>query len=102
MLGLLNVSGNFKVWKPTCTVTEIQEETKINETLKVYPNPFSSSISVDVNGAFEYVLLSSSGELLLSGAGENNIEVGNDLAQGIYFLKIKQAESSKVVKICKN
>lgn len=102
MLGLLNVSGNFKVWKPACTVTEIAEETKTSETFKVYPNPFSNTISVDVNGEFEYSVLSSSGELLSSGSSENKIELGNDLAQGIYFLKIKQAGSSKVVKICKN
>jgi len=102
MLGLLNVSGNFKIWKPTCTVTEITEEIKSNEIFKVYPNPFTSNVSVDVNGVFEYALLSSSGELLSSGTSENKIELGNDLAQGIYFLKIKQTGSSKVVKICKN
>ena len=102
MLGLLNVSGNFKVWKPTCTVTDIQEEVKSDETFKVYPNPFTSNVSVDVNGAFEYALLSSSGELLSSGTSESKIEVGSDLAQGVYFLKIKQSGSSRVVKICKN
>lgn len=102
MLGLLNVSGNFKIWKPACTVTDIQEEVKSNETFKVYPNPFTSNVSVDVNGAFEYALLSSSGELLSSGTSESKIEVGSDLAQGVYFLKIKQSGSSRVVKICKN
>lgn len=67
-----------------------------------HPNPFTNDVTVNVIGEFEYLLQSASGEIIYSGVGKNQIILGNDLSQGIYILKIKQSETSKVVKICKN
>lgn len=67
-----------------------------------YPNPFTNNLTVNAVGEFEYVLQSMSGETLYTGTSQNEIQLGKDLSQGIYFLKIKQSGVSKVVKVCKN
>lgn len=88
----------------TSIVTEIEDESAgLNSSEVVcYPNPFTNGFTVDAKGNFDYALLNASGEVVYSGNGEDQIQLGEGLSGGIYFLKIKQAATSKVVKICKN
>ncbi|MBC7389079.1 MAG: polysaccharide deacetylase family protein [Opitutaceae bacterium] len=103
MLGLLNVSGNFKAWKPACTVTAIEEaKAETENTFNVYPNPFTKEVTVSITGSFGYILQNTAGEIIHSGTSNGQITLGDDLPQGIYFLKISQSETSKVIKVCKN
>lgn len=84
-------------------ITMIEDEssaTNISEVL-CYPNPFANDFTVNVKGDFDYALLNASGEMIHSGNGKDQMQLGVDLSGGIYFLKIKQSASSKVVKICK-
>ena len=85
-------------------ITSIDDENIGANLSKVtcYPNPFTDEMIVNISGDFEYILQSMSGETLLYGVGQNEIQLGNGLLKGIYFLKIKQAGVNKVVKICKN
>ena len=103
ILGLLNTSGNFKAWKPACTVTAIEEtKAETENTWNVYPNPFTKEVTVSVIGSFGYILQNTAGEIIHSGISNGQITLGDDLPQGIYFLKISQSEISKVIKVCKN
>ena len=84
-------------------ITSLEESEGLsNSEITCYPNPFTNNLSINAVGEFEYILQSMSGETLYSGTGQNEIQLGNGLSQGIYFLKIKQAGVGKVVKICKN
>jgi oligosaccharide reducing-end xylanase len=79
-------------------ITDITDFEKSNEVV-AFPNPFTTEISVRALGEFEYVLQNVSGEVLESGKGLDQIQLGNNLANGLYFLNIKYASSTKVVKI---
>lgn len=100
--GVINWTTPTIPYKPVATGTEEENVSTNASELTCYPNPFTNNLTVNAVGQFDYVLQSMSGETLYSGTGENEIQLGNDLSQGIYFLKIKQAGVSKVVKICKN
>jgi hypothetical protein len=85
-------------------ITEIEDESSSLDISAVvcYPNPFTNGFTVNAKGDFDYVLLNASGEMIYSGNAKDQIQLGEGLSGGIYFLKIKQADSSKVVKVCKN
>lgn len=85
-------------------ITEIEDESANTNNSEVvcYPNPFTNDLTVNVKGDFDYALLNASGETIYSGNGKNQIQLGEGLTGGLYFLKIKQVETSKVVKVYKN
>jgi hypothetical protein len=83
-------------------ITSNQYDNSDFSNIDYFPNPFTNALTVNVLGDFEYTIQSMSGETLCFGLGRNEIQLGSELTQGIYFLKIKQVGNNKVVKICKN
>lgn len=68
-----------------CIVSEISDKklTGVN----IYPNPFSGTITVQIDGRFEYRIYNSSGIVVLNGAAENSCNIGAGLPNGIYILQ---------------
>lgn len=76
-----------------------------NNTIRIYPNPASEYIVIDINegSPFEYEIFNSNGILVLKGISQNTIRVDiKDLNSGLYFCNVKsqnKLHKSKFIKI---
>ncbi len=71
--------------------------------LKIYPNPTSGNLSLNIYTECEVQLMNTSGELLLSKSyfpGTYNLNLSN-LPAGIYFLEVRNTEGLNILKILK-
>lgn len=76
-------------------------ETSTNEIL-IFPNPASNIITIQVNGNFEYKLLSLSGETILVGQATDqaNVEI-RDIATGQYIIEIDYQNKKEIIQLVK-
>ncbi|MCB0495574.1 MAG: fibronectin type III domain-containing protein [Cyclobacteriaceae bacterium] len=88
-------------------ITSISPEEALNEGISVYPNPFSTTLKVELTDVKEnstsLELLDSTGKRLkqVAWSPEIRFETSN-LAGGIYYLKVIYADSLKIVRLYKN
>ncbi|MFN8436043.1 MAG: glycosyl hydrolase family 8 [Cytophagales bacterium] len=95
LLGLLNTSGNFKVWKPTCNVTDIQNTNLDQMSFEVYPNPAQNKIHIKgIVGEFLYTIKNKLGQTISEGSSSGEIEVEH-LQNGWYVLEVTEILNSK-------
>ena len=88
-------------------VKEIENQKLENRNLKtaIYPNPFTSLVSVKCSGISEkqeigLQIYDTSGRLVKSlPLTTNHLSLGADLIPGIYFLKLNDKPAGKVVKV---
>lgn len=84
---------------PDTTPTDVDE--KLLESLKIYPNPFTTYVRVETFEQLEYEIYDIYGKLLRHGKTGKDIEVSN-LVPAPYFLKVKQeGDLIKVTKLLK-
>lgn len=79
-----------------CSTTLSVDENNFGHTIKIYPNPFEKSFTVDgVDGVSDLTIYNSLGQLVYrSELFKGAVQI--DLMPGIYFLKIKHVESNKL------
>lgn len=81
------------------TISSINDLSNHN-SITVYPNPFTSSITTSYNKAFEYQLTDYSGRVVQQGKTEKNIST-DKLAAGNYLLLMKNEELYSMKRIVK-
>jgi peptidoglycan/xylan/chitin deacetylase (PgdA/CDA1 family) len=69
--------------------------------VKVYPNPFTNTLTVNASGNFSYAVYSLQGQLIEKGNGNQQLQIGERLEQGIYLLNIVSDKGQRTVKISK-
>lgn len=78
------------------------------ETISVYPNPFTSNFEIEIPESHEYTtvnLYDVTGRILISKniANENRLQIeGSSLVNGFYFIEVKGEHKSLTRKIIKN
>jgi hypothetical protein len=77
-----------------------------NLVISIYPNPTQDVVKIAVNleGEFDYYVSSSNGSKLFTGsitADKNEVSLAN-LADGIYYITIKNNSQSRIFKVIKN
>lgn len=71
-----------------------------NMNVVVYPNPASGVLNVVTTADnYEYQLINSIGQVVLSGSGEGNVELNVSDFSGVYFLKVIANGSSEIKKV---
>jgi hypothetical protein len=83
------------------SVTTLIEKTELSSNLKVYPNPVENILHVETDKTgMDYQLLNINGQTVSNGKLENmNQEINfSDLPAGIYFLKINNEKTHKIIK----
>jgi len=71
--------------------------------MKLNPNPFNQSMSLLLEGEFNYSVFSLQGKLVENGKGVNSVLIGNKLNSGFYLLKVKTTDNKEgYCKIIKN
>lgn len=69
----------------------------------VYPNPTTAEINIQMQGSYLYEVYTLSGELVISGAGNDQEQVDvSDLSEGVYMLTITQGALKTQIRIAKN
>ncbi len=66
-----------------------------------YPNPFSSTIQINMKDEFEYKVYNSNGQLIEKGKAFKHCELGSKYQSGIYFIQCIQDGQQKNTKIIK-
>ena len=88
----------FGVAKLTATITGLEDEFT-NSGLKVYPNPFSNSITVEGLNQMEYNITDMTGNIVTFGVSSGKIST--PFVAGMYYLIIKKPSGIKPIKIVK-
>jgi len=86
--------------KGSCVITGI-EETEESQNCSVYPNPFTSNITIVANGAFTFSVLDVTGKVLEKGEANNEAKVCENLSSGLYMIQINQNQLSKTFSVIK-
>lgn len=97
----LQVTSAGTISSSCSTVTGI-EESKVAESVAIYPNPFQNDFVIQANGDFEYTIMDLAGIKKMKGLGTDKVEVGAALESGLYLLQIKQNGKASILKINKN
>jgi hypothetical protein len=74
-----------------------------NETqVSVYPNPTSDLIQINMEGNFQYELVSINGEILISGTAVDKEELSlEQFADGVYFVNVLSGDHTSTLKVIK-
>lgn len=71
----------------------------IFESLKIYPNPSEGQLNVSgISGQYDVTILDISGKEILTSHSSNDTSITFLFTSGVYFVKIQQDGSEKVVK----
>ncbi|MES2622143.1 MAG: T9SS type A sorting domain-containing protein [Bacteroidota bacterium] len=101
-----------------CVSTSKAEEEQIGELLPdengegfemiLYPNPFNTHFQLRIESnkseLFDITMFDVTGKLVLEATGNSptqQVELGEGLSQGIYFVRVKQGDSSRMLRIVK-
>lgn len=84
-----------------CTITFIENTTEGLETLMISPNPFIAHITLSYQGHFKYEIFDIKGQLVSKGNGIDQVTVGNELAKGLYLIKVLDKEKTYITKVIK-
>ncbi len=81
------------------------EEQKINDILKIYPNPFTDKVNITIsdNGLSEFILFDIASKKIFNQSFKNSISINTEqLPKGIYLYEVRNKneviEKGKVVK----
>lgn len=78
----------------------LSEESAIDT--KVYPNPTTNMITIELAGDFEFGLYDIEGRKVLSGTGSEKAQLQLEtLKSGVYMLNVNAASGSKTIRIVK-
>ena len=96
------VDANGAMSAPATTMVNV-EFTGVEENeviFGVYPNPAESVLNINANAAFEYQMINSVGQVVMSGVANGNVELNvSDLNNGVYFLKVVANGNSQIEKV---
>lgn len=72
-------------------------------TLSVYPNPTAGNLFIEMNGAFDYQLVSINGEVLISGSAYNKEVISmEEYAKGVYLVQLNsETMDTRTLKVIK-
>ena len=96
----VNASGSMSA--PASTFVEVDfagvDENEVS--FGVYPNPAESVLNINANAAFEYQLINSVGQVVMSGVANGNVELNvSELNNGVYFLKVVANGNAQIEKV---
>jgi dienelactone hydrolase len=85
-----------------CGFTSSIQENHFDNSINVYPNPFTTKIQIEnSNFDYQYLLYNFSGQLLKQGRCGHEIKT-DDIPVGVYFLKLFNEKSYKTIKLIKS
>jgi len=84
-----------------CSITAVDNDDDNTSVYSVYPNPFNSKITVNMESDFTYTITDLLGNGIESGTGNNQKEIADNLLPGVYMLRIKNGITTKSFKITK-
>lgn len=92
---------NIIVEEENFTVLSVSSEASVQAS--AYPNPFFSSTTVSLPGAGDYSVqvLDASGRILKEFVAEENFDLGEELNQGFYMVKLSNQGNSDLIRILK-
>jgi O-glycosyl hydrolase len=83
-------------------VTSVVADQPLSESIQIFPNPFEDSFTIATEQPFQYTIFSIVGQEMASGTGEKSVQISENLAAGIYLLRIQTVKGALFVKMLKN
>lgn len=98
--GVFNVSAsNYDVFLSRFTPTLLSNNSFEEQTIFVYPNPFTNKLFIENNTYINFEIYSILGTQVNKGVIMNNVLNLSTLDKGIYFLRLIEGNNSTVFKI---
>jgi hypothetical protein len=83
------------------SITTETENTKFENNVAEYPNPFDNTITLNRSEEYSYSIFDMSGRMLVQGHGQGETTIGDALKSGIYILEIQGSKGLQLIKIQK-
>jgi xyloglucan-specific exo-beta-1,4-glucanase len=83
-----------------CTVTSTNKA-EGQETIAVYPNPFTTAFTIETEGMYTYTIINATGDVVAGGSAEGQSITGKELPAGLYVVKVEKAGKTSLRKILK-
>lgn len=69
----------------------------------VFPNPINQTFTIAAEGKFTFTIHTPLGQIIKSGTGENQVEIGEiNATSGIYIINVKSEKGTSTIKLIKN
>ncbi len=81
-------------------ITDISDDLS-TLNINIYPNPFEDQLFVETEGEFHYQFMNTLGVVLEEGTVADKVVLDNKLSKGVYLLKVKKGDLSRLVKLVK-
>lgn len=81
-------------------ITDISDDLS-TLNINIYPNPFEDQLFVETEGEFHYQFMNTLGVVLEEGTVADKVVLDNKLSKGVYLLKVKKEDLSRLVKLVK-
>lgn len=94
------LNGSFSA--PACILIEFVDAVEENETeFSVYPNPVSNMLNISCGNAdYSFVMYNGMGQVVANGNGRGTQQINvNDLAKGVYFLRLTSGTQVRIEKV---
>ena len=92
--------GNSETGEVTVYIRNVSTLETPYEIAKIYPNPSKGFLILEGADSFQYDIVNSLGQSLMSGDCHNKTQINNlNLEPGIYFLNLRGAQGSQVKKL---
>ena len=76
------------------------EDVEASSSFMVYPNPAQNFLNISGNGAFEYSLINSLGQVVVSGVANGNEQLNlSNMNSGLYFVKVVSNGNAEIHKV---
>ena len=95
--------GNGRYSAPayvTVNVGLVDVEEMDIQSIGIYPNPASSTLNISGEAEYSYVMFNGMGQMVANGNGQGLTQINvNDMAKGVYFLRITTGTQVRVEKV---
>ena len=86
---------------PACVVVELTDAVIENEVaFAVYPNPVNNTLFVEGDAEYSYMMFNGMGQKVAEGTATGNTQINvNNMAKGVYFLRLTSGTQIRVEKV---
>ena len=96
----VNETGSMSAPVSTIVVVDFYTVGENEVVYGIYPNPTDSELNINANTGFEYQMINSVGQVVMSGVANGNVKLNvSELNNGVYFLKVTANGNTSVEKV---
>jgi hypothetical protein len=85
----VEITDGMCVDTSACTLIDFTSIDELALELNAYPNPTTGALNIELDGSFEVIVYTTTGQIILADSGSNELQIDlSKFENGTYFLKV--------------